>query len=795
VPLPSLVGSTVSHYEILDVLGEGGMGVVYKALDRNLDRVVALKVLKTGAVESPEELRQFEREAKTISSLNHPHIATIHDRGEVDGKHYLVFEFLSGGTLKAKLAERTAREEPFTIDEVVRYVTEAGQGLAHAHRQGVIHRDIKTENLMLTADGSVKVTDFGLAQWNTVGSTTSGHGASGTAAYMSPEQAQGLAIDERSDIFSFGLVLYELLTGETAFQGLYMAAVVYDIINSPTPSVLDKRPDTPEHLCRVVERATAKSPDDRYRSMDEFFADLTGSGNRGAAGGNAEKAQPAAAPYRRLRLIGGLAAVIVLAAIFLIPWPIREARNQVGTAVQSGAPEPISIAVLPLENLSRDPAKDYLADGLTEALITDLAKRPRFRVISRTSVMRYKGARKALPEIAKELNVERIVEGTILQVGDEVRITAQLINAPKDEHIWAESYRSSMADVLGLQQEMSAAIAGEIDTRLRAQVAPGGGATRHVNPQAYEAYLRGREQSFQWTLASVERGIAEFKRAIEIDPNYGAAHAGLAMAYGFLCMNGGAPPNEAWTLARVSAEKALGIDPTLDSAYTSLGFVQTMYDWNWDSAEKHFQRALSLNPSSVNAMHAYGMTLLAPLGRFDEALEMMRSAQRLDPLSSAVNNSLGDVYYFRREYDKAIRQYEKTLELDPDFGNSYMSLGFTYLAQGKRQVAKEAFEHANAVPNEATPLTMALVGALSEDTTAARTFLSGMDRAVDMQYVFACQVAMLHLALDEREQSLDWLERAYRQRASSVTFLNVNPFFDSIRDEPRFQAVVEKMNL
>ena len=246
MPLPSLVGSTVSHYEILDVLGEGGMGVVYKALDRNLDRVVALKVLKTGAVESPEELQQFEREAKTISSLNHPHIATIHDRGEVDGKHYIVFEFLAGGTLKAKLTERVAQGKSFAIDEVVRYITEAGQGLAHAHRQGVIHRDIKTENLMLTADGSVKVTDFGLAQWNAVAATTSGHDASGTAAYMSPEQAQGLAIDERSDIFSFGLVLYELLTSETAFPGLYAAAIVYDIINSPTPSVRGKRPDAPD---------------------------------------------------------------------------------------------------------------------------------------------------------------------------------------------------------------------------------------------------------------------------------------------------------------------------------------------------------------------------------------------------------------------------------------------------------------------------------------------------------------------------------------------------------------------
>ena len=267
------------------------------------------------------------------------------------------------------------------------------------------------------------------------------------------------------------------------------------------------------------------------------------------------------------------------------------------------------------------------------------------------------------------------------------------------------------------------------------------------------------------------------------------------MAYGFLCMNGGAPPNEAWTLARVSAEKALEIDPTLDSAHTSLGFVQTMYDWNWASAEKHFQLALSLNPSSVDAMHAYGITLLAPLGRFDEALEMMRNAQRLDPLSSVVNNSLGDVYYFRREYDKAVRQYEKTLELDPNFGKTYVSLGFTYLAQGKPPAARKAFEKARDIPSEATPVMIALAGSLSENTQPARAFLANMEEAVDTQYVFACQIAMLHMTLDSRERALDWLERAYRQRASSVTFLNVNPFFDGIRDEPRFQALLEKMNL
>ena len=550
------------------------------------------------------------------------------------------------------------------------------------------------------------------------------------------------------------------------------------------------------NLCRIVERATAKAPDDRYRSMDELFADLTGSRTQERDAAPAQdRPRPVATTHRRFRLFGALAAVLVIAAIFLVGWPIREARAPTVPNASSTVPEPISIAVLPLENLSRDPEKDFLADGLTEALITDLAKRPRFRVISRTSVMRYKNAPKALPEIAEELNVDRIVEGTVLQVGDEVRITAQLINAPKDEHIWAESYRSSMADVLGLQQEVSAAIAGEVDTRLRAQAGPGGDSARHVNPEAYEAYLRGREHSFQWTLASVQKGISEFKRAIEIDPNYGAAHAGLAMAYGFLCMNGGAPPNEAWSLARASAEKAIEIDPSLDGAYTSLGFVQTMYDWNWDSAEKHFRHALSLNPSSVDAMHAYGMTLLVPRGRLDEALEVIQNARRLDPLSSAVNNSLGDVYYFRREYDKAVTQYEKTLELDPNFGKTYVSLGFTRLAQEKPEAARQAFARARDIPAEATPLMVAMVGALSENRQPAHDFLASIEEAVDTQYVVAWQVAMLHIVLRDSERALDWLERAYRERASGVSFLKINPFFDRIRDEPRFRTLVEKMNL
>jgi eukaryotic-like serine/threonine-protein kinase len=627
-----MIGQTISHYRILERLGEGGMGTVYKAHDEKLDRLVAVKVLSTRTETSPEDLLRFEQEAKAIAALSHPHIATIYDRGHVDGRPFLVLEYISGGTLREKLRSNLEPGGPLAAMDLLRYAVEASEALAHAHRRGVIHRDVKTDNLILTEEGHVKVTDFGLAKWTNSARITSQGSMLGTAAYMSPEQAQGVETDARSDVFSLGVVLFELATSKPPFEGLYPAAVVYDIIHTPTPSVLERRPDLPRPLEKIIHKAMAKSPQERYQSMEDLLADLEALRDSiisGSGKGPAMLAAPRSSPRRRARLLASaavLGTLLVLAAGWRV-WKGGPSPFQ-GTPAASSGVEAISIAVLPLENLSNDPTQEYLADGMTEALITDLAKTGGFRVISRTSVMQYKGSTKSLREIAGELNVNRVVEGSVLQVGDEIRITAQLIDAATDEHLWAQSYQERLTDVLSLQQKVAQSIAAEVSSQLSTRAAISR-PPRPVNPRAYEQYLRGRQLAFQWSPQSIEQGIGHYQEAINIDPNYADAYAGLAMAYGLGALFGDMPAAELWPRARAAAERALEIDDTTGDAHTALGFVMGSYDWNWYGAEKAFRRAIELNPGSSVAHHAYAMICLAPLGRLDEALAEIEKAREV----------------------------------------------------------------------------------------------------------------------------------------------------------------------
>ncbi len=607
-----MIGETISHYKILERLGEGGMGVVYKAHDQNLDRMVAIKVLSARGDSSTQDSLRFEQEAKAISSLNHPHIATIHDRGVVDGKPFLVLEYLGGGTLRERLLRCHAEGGQLPVKDILRYGIEAARALAHAHRRGVIHRDVKTDNLILTEDGILKITDFGVARWDAAARITGQGNLLGTAAYMSPEQAQGLSVDPRSDIFSLGVVLFELSTGLLPFDGFYPAAIAYDIIHTPVRSPRASRPDMPEALEHIIYRAMAKSPSDRYARMEDLLTDLEALQNTLLTGGSAA-AQPSLGPRTGRRTMIAAAIVFFALAAGVVGW--RTLDNEGAPRTSGAAPSsrggPLSIAVLPLANLSNDPTQDYLADGMTEALITDLAKTGDFRVISRTSVMQYKGGGKSLREIARELNVDRIVEGSVIKVGEEIRVTAQLIDTATDEHVWAESYQRNLTDVLALQEDVAQTIAREVKTQL------GGHARRSqpvrpVNPQAYEAYLRARQLAFQWSPESIDKGIDFYQKAIELDPSYANAHAGLAAAYGLKALFGMAAPSETWPLARAAAERAIELDDDADQAHASLGFVQACYDWNWYAAEREFLRAIELNPGSATAHHAYAMVGLAP---------------------------------------------------------------------------------------------------------------------------------------------------------------------------------------
>jgi serine/threonine protein kinase/Tfp pilus assembly protein PilF len=795
-----MVGQHIAHYEILEKIGEGGMGVLYKARDHKLERFVALKLLPGGSEPSAEAAHRFEQEAKAVSALEHPHIAAMHDRGEFDGKPYVVFEYLPGGSLREKLQRVRQTGQQLPLDDVLRYGVEIGAGLAHAHRKGVVHRDLKPENVLLTGDGRAKDSYFGLALWGDAARITGAGKTLESAAYTSPEHSQQLPIDQRCDIFSFGVMLYELTAGETPFRGEYAAAVVYDVVNTPTPSLRDIRPETPAALDQILQKATAKDPDERYRNMGELLEDLREVWNDPAphhlAKTTARVTGPDSPPRpprrgRRSWRQGATVAAAFAVLVLLGALALYRSRHPAPASELSGTPAAtVSIAVLPFENLSRNPEEDYLADGITEELITSLAKIPSLRVIARTSVMRFRQGGKTVREIGEELKVTRVVEGSVLHAGGQIRVTAQLIDTATEDHLWAESYQRNLVDVLSLQQDIAAAIADEV-TQLASRSPLPRSQTAPVNPAAYAAWIRGRILAYQWTPQGIEDGIASFQRAIELDPTYAPGHAGLAMALGFKATLDLAPPGELWPRARQAAERALELDPTLSGAYTVLGFVQSSYDWNWSGAEQLYQRALELNPGSSDAHLGYAMTSLTPLGRLDEALAHMQKAVELDPLGPVVNMALGHLYLFRGDEDQAIQQYRRTIEIDPSFDEARINLGFAYLLRGELEEAAATLPQMPGPRPDREVYSHLLAGRRAEALEA----LDRLDQISRFRYVSAADMAVLNLLVGRKQQALDWLEEGYRDRATDMMFLKVSPEFDSLRSEPRFQQLLRRMNL
>ena len=803
-----MVGQRISQYEIIEKIGEGGMGVVYKAMDHQRERLVALKLLSARTNPSAEAAHRFEQEARAALTLDHPNIAAVHDRGAHEGKPYLVFEYLPGGSLRGKLRRLSAARERLPLEEALRYGVDIASGLAYAHRKGVVHRDVKPENVLLSEDGSAKVSDFGLALWKDAARITTTGSTLGTAAYTSPEQAQQLAVDHRADIFSFGVVLYELVAGQPPFPGDYAAAVIYEVVNTPTPALRQVRPDAPEALERIVQKATAKEPGARYRNMGELLIELrelwndphavraeTRTRRRGKLPSSPRRKTAAARRKALMVAAAVLAVLLALAGLYLFGGRFGDSTEQAGTEQAGTAPvspaASVSIAVLPFENLSRDAGQDYLADGITEALITSLAKIPTLRVISRTSVMRYRQGGKTAREIGEELSVTRVVEGSVMHVGNQIRVTAQLIDAGTEDHLWAESYQRDLVDVLSLQQDVALAIAAEVQANLASASAVPPGRAAPVNPAAYAAWIRGRILAYQWTPKGIEDGIASFHRAIELDANYAPGYAGLAMAYGFEALLDLKPPRESWPRARAAAEQALKLDPSLSDAYTVLGFVQAGYDWNWSGAEDLYKRALELNPGSSDAHLGYAMTALAPAGRLDEALVHMQKSVDLDPLSAVVNMSQGHLYLFRREQEQAIRQYRHTIEIDPTFPEARINLGFIYILNGDSKQAAAAFQGLPDTRLDLEVLSHILGGRHGEALGA----LDRLEELSGVDYVSAVDLAELNMFVGRKQHALDLLERGFRDRATDMMFLKVSPVYDPIRAEPRFQELLRKMHL
>jgi serine/threonine-protein kinase len=755
--LPLTPGFRLGPYEILSLLGAGGMGEVYQARDRKLDRFVAIKILPESVAADPGRLGRFEREAKSIAALSHPNILAIHDFGTHKGISYAVMELLEGETLREKLDAG-----PIHPKQAVDYALQITRGLSAAHEKGIVHRDLKPENLFVGKDGHLKILDFGLAKREApVGAgeesgaeTASGHTKAGTilgtAGYMSPEQVRGHSADRRSDIFSFGAVLYEMLTGRRAFRRDTAIETMNAVLKEEPPGLAGSAPGVLLALERVVRHCLEKNPAERFQSARDIAFALGEASASSAAG-----------------------------------------------AAESGSGRSIrSLVVLPFENRSGDPAQEFFSDGMTDALIADLAQIGALRVISRTSAMRFKGTHPSLSQLARELGVDAVVEGSALRVGDRVRITVQLVDVASDRSLWAKSYERGLSDILGLQSEVARAIADEI----RIQVTPEEQARLRskgsVNPAAHVAYLQGLFLWNRFTGESVTEAILRFEEAIAFDPNYAVAYAGLADSYIMLANHHMLPPREGYSLARNAAGRGLALDDSLAELHTSLGWIHRLFDWDWPATERECLRTIELNPGYAFGRGRYAL-FLSGMGRHEEAIAEARRALELDPLNLLIHTVVGDTLFYARLFDRSVASYRKCLELDATFGAAHTDLARSLEHVGRTDEAVEEFLRGvpspDGRPRPSTGLAILYARAGRQDD--ARATMEEVLALEQKQFVSPYGIASYYAVTGDNHRALDWLERAYAERDGTLVWLKVHPRLDGLRAESRFRDLLARMRL
>ena len=828
----------LGRYEVRSLLGAGGMGEVYLAQDTSLNRKVALKVLPAEVASNQDRMRRFKQEATSAASLNHPNIAHIYEIGNASGYNFIAMEYVDGTTLRNKI-----HDEDEELSKLLRVLQHVAEGLAKAHDAGIVHRDLKPDNVMITSDGHAKILDFGLAklieQQSSAGpeepTILQQHSTPGmilgTMGYMSPEQAQGKTkeIDHRSDIFSFGCILFETITGQKPFAGKDNIEVLNKIIREPAPPLAAFNPDAPADLQRIVRRCLAKDPEQRYQNIKDVAIELkevrrevqergvdttvppvsstssqartlwqsettrvqskTGTAESPAsAATRASSAQFIVSELKQHKTATLIGALIVVALAVVAALGVRSYLHAGSTEV---AVE--SIAVIPFVNEAKDPGAEWISDGLTESIINNLTQLPNLKVIARSSVFRYKGRETDPIAVGKELGVRAVLTGRLMQRGNTMLISAELIDIRDNKQLWGEKYERQLADMLSVQREIAREITNNLRPTLSGMEQSRMDKQFTADSEAYQLYLKGR---FYWnkrTAADFQKAIPFFKQAIDKDPNYALAYSGLADSYALLAAYTGEPPRQVMPKAKEAALKALALDDKLAEAHASLGQITAYYDYDFPTAEREYRRAIELNPNYAPA-HQWLAEYLASMKRNDEALVEIRRALELDPVSVIMNRIYADILTDGRKFDEAIQQYYRAIELDPNFPTSHYFLGRAYEAKGMYDQAVEQYTK-SAMLGGTPPETLKRIQEIYQKSGWKAYVQLNLDRLLTQRELSPFVIATFYTRLDRKDEAIEWLEKGYEERDFRMTVLSVSFEFDGLRDDPRFKELLRRIGL